>query len=101
MNSKQAFELAQALPQVTIKDHFGRDGFSANKRMFHAFTEIDNAWGRQGWTAVNLRYVEKFDFQKALQSACEYSKVKTAKVAKAPAATKPPKKSKQKSKRRI
>jgi hypothetical protein len=106
MNSKQVYELAQALPEVSVKDHFGSDGFSANKRMFltvrheenranlrlspeeqrrflsvdgDAFAQIENAWGRQGWTTVSLEYVDKSDFQKALQSAWDYSKTKTAK----------------------
>lgn len=104
MTVKQAYELAKSLPEVSIKDHFGSDGFSAHKRMFltlwldtnranlrlspaeqkhflsldgEGFVALDNAWGRQGWTGVNLQYVERADFQRALASAWEYSKTKT------------------------
>ncbi len=99
--------MARALPDVSVKDHFGAEGFSANKRMFltvwhehnkanlrlspeeqrrflsvdgEAFSPIDNAWGRQGWTSINLAYVEKADFQKALAAAWDYSKIKSTKL---------------------
>ncbi len=98
--------MAKALPEVSVKDHFGSNGFSTNKRMFltlwhdqkkanlrlrpeeqqhflsidgDAFTQIENAWGRQGWTAVNLEFVDKSDFKKALTSAWKYSQTKSAK----------------------
>ena len=119
MNSKRVYELAQVLPEVSIKDHFGSDGFSANKRMFltvwndqkkanlrlspeeqkrflsmdgEAFAQIDNAWGRQGWTTVNLEFVDNADFQKALESAWNYSKTKSAQPSKSKSKTKPKKK---------
>ena len=103
MNSKQASDLAKELPGTTMKDHFGSDAFSANKRTFatiwhdknevnlrlrhqkqshfletggDAFEEIDNSWGRQGWIKVYLEYVEKPVFAAALESAWEYSSVK-------------------------
>lgn len=100
MNSKQAYVLASKMDGVTIKKHFGSDGFSANKRMFltiwheknqanirlnisdqeeflamdgDGFAPINNAWGRQGWTTINLEFVERADFQKALRKALEFS----------------------------
>lgn len=108
MNTKLAYSLASALPNVTIKDHFGSDAFST-KRMFltlwsdsnkasirlspekqqeflsidgEGFTAIDNAWGRMGWTSVNLEYVDKADFKAALEFAWSFSQTTTAKKAK-------------------
>ncbi len=78
------------------KFHFGSDAFSANKRIFatvwydkntvnlrlspdeqkrlllldgEGFVEIDNAWGKQGWTTVQLEFVDKEQFLDALKSA--------------------------------
>ena len=90
---------------MTVKDHFGSDAFSANKRMFitiwhesnsanlrlnselqkkfleldgEAFTMIDNHWGSIGWTSVHFKYVEKEDFLAAVKAAYEFSAEKIA-----------------------
>ena len=100
MNSKLVCELAKSLPGVTVKNHFGSDAFYADKRSFvtvwhekneislrlnirqqqeflekggEAFAEIDNAWGRQGWTKVYLEFVKKRALEEALKSAWENS----------------------------
>jgi hypothetical protein len=105
MTYNQAFELAKKLPGITLKEHFGSDGFSANKRLFltiwndknqanirlslehqaeflsmdgDAFTEIDNAWGRQGWTTIHLKYIDKDIYERALKAAWEHSAQKIA-----------------------
>lgn len=109
MKANQAHELAMKLDGVTLKDHFGSDSYSANKRMFltlwsskmqgslrlspedqreflasdaDAFSEIDNAWGKQGWTTVHLEFIKPDEFKKALQAAWKYSAVKKAKSSK-------------------
>ena len=88
---------------MTEKDHFGSDAFIAHKRTFmtvwheentanlrlsleqqrhflsidgEGFSEIDNAWGRQGWTKVHLKYVDRGQFIEAMNSAWEHSKTK-------------------------
>jgi hypothetical protein len=108
MTPAQACEIAKKLPDIAIKDHFGSDGFSANKRMFltiwydkdqanirlspsqqkdflvmdgDAFSEIENAWGRQGWTIIHLKFIDKALFEKALKAAWEYSAQKAPKTA--------------------
>ena len=79
---------------------FGSDAFYANKRIFatvwhdknevnlrlspeeqrhflvqdgEGFVEIDNAWGRQGWTTVQLEFVDPKLFEEALYSAWKHS----------------------------
>jgi hypothetical protein len=100
LTSKQAGEMAALLPGVTLKDHFGGDAYRTDGGIFatvwHAtrsvnlkltleqqqrflaidgegFVEIDNAWGRQGWTTANLEFLDCEDFQAALQAAWENS----------------------------
>lgn len=100
MNTKTACRLARGLDGVTEKAHFGSDAFYANKRIFatvwhergevnfrltpdlqdhyigldgDAFSRIDNAWGRQGWTTAHLEFVEQDVFIQALKSAWEAS----------------------------
>jgi hypothetical protein len=107
MTSKQAAEAALNLEGVTVKDHFGGDAFSANKRQFltlwheknqgvlkfsqeqqlkflqvdgDAFSEINDGWGRQGWTRVHFAFIEKKDFLTALQVAYDNSAVKVSKL---------------------
>lgn len=109
MKTNQAHEIAMKLEGVTLKDHFGSDSYSANKRMFFtlwsskkqgslrlspvdqreflasdadAFSEIDNAWGKQGWTTVHLEHIRADEFEKALVAAWKYSAVKKAKSSK-------------------
>jgi hypothetical protein len=103
VRSQTACELARKLPDVSEKDHFGGDAFYANKRIFatvwhekkqvnlrfspelqreflatdgEAFTEIDNAWGRQGWTTAQLEFIDRPLLEKALQAAWEQAGVK-------------------------
>lgn len=117
VDSRVACELIHKFGDVTEKDHFGSDAFSANKRMFatvwhnekranirltpelqreflmqnsEAFEEIDNAWGRQGWTQVNLEFIDQETFLNALQAAFECSSIKAERAV----STKPKAKSK-------
>lgn len=103
MTSQNACKLIEKLPEVSVKNHFGSDGFSANKRMFitvwhetqeanirlpsslqkeflqidgDAFSEINNAWGKQGWTKVHLQYIDAKIFEKTALAAWEFSKEK-------------------------
>jgi len=96
VNIVQAEKLLRALPGITEKDHFGGDAFCANKRIFatawhdkntvnvrltpesqqrfikrdrKAFEQIDNAWGRQGWTTIHLDAVKAKDYRAALSAA--------------------------------
>ena len=98
LTSKQAGEIAAALAGVTVKDHFGSDAYRTDGGIFatvwHAtrtvnlnltpeqqrqyvaidgegFIEIDNAWGRRGWTTANLDFLERADFEAALHAAWE------------------------------
>lgn len=103
MNSKVAYKLASQLDGVKIKDHFGSDSFSSSVRMFltiwhdknqanirfdlddqkrflsldgEAFSEIENSWGKQGWTTLHFDFIEKSVFQEALKSAWKTSQEK-------------------------
>ncbi len=105
LSSKTVLEMARGMPGVSEKSHFGSDGLSANKRMFatvwhsrnevnlrlspetqksflkakpEAYFQIPNAWGRQGWTTVRLKFVDRKSFAKALEAAWENSAVKAA-----------------------
>lgn len=96
MTTKAACELARALDDVSEKDHFGSDAFYANKKIFatvwhdkgevnlrlntdqqrrfleedgESFVEIDNAWGKQGWTRVQLQFADGSVFKEALRAA--------------------------------
>jgi len=111
MNAKQAQIMVAQLPNVSMKDHFGSNAYSANERMFitiwadenkanvrlsprsqreflsidgDAFAQINNAWGRQGWTTIRLEFVESQDFSAALKAAYEHSTVPTKKAPKSP-----------------
>jgi hypothetical protein len=108
MTSKLACNLIRKLEGITEKDHFGSDAFIANKRMFatvwhdkntanlrlslkqqihflsqdgEAFVEIDNAWGRQGWTLVQLEFTSQDQFKEAIAAAFENSPNKASKLA--------------------
>jgi hypothetical protein len=97
--------LARALADVTEKDHFGSDAFRTPGGIFatvwHAtgtvnlkltpeqqrrfllvdgegFVEIDNAWGRQGWTTANLEFVDDAQFEDALKAAWSNAQTKAA-----------------------
>jgi hypothetical protein len=67
MTPHQACESVKKLPDISIKDHFGSD----------AFSEIENSWGRQGWTTINLKFIDKNLFEKALKAAWVFSAEKT------------------------
>jgi hypothetical protein len=96
-------EAARSLDGVSEKDHFGSDAFYANKRIFatvwhdrnevnlrlkldeqsrflsidgDGFTEIPNAFGRQGWTQVQLDFVDRKALLEALKSAWTFSAAK-------------------------
>ena len=104
ISSKTACEIIRKLSDISEKDHFGSDAFYANKRIFatvwhnenkvnvrltpelqrqfletdgEAFEEIDNAWGRQGWTTIQLEFVDKSLFSDAINAAWNYSAIKT------------------------
>lgn len=126
MNTKTACSLARELEGVSEKDHFGSDAFYANKRIFatvwhergevnlrlsleqqryfvdkhrEGFFQIENAWGKQGWTTADLKSVEKSLFLKALKAAWETSFKKKSPIAKTRVIkNKPKKKSKKKQK---
>ena len=105
LTTKQACDLARALPEVSEKDHFGSDAFRTpggtfatvwhekktvnlaltpdQQRRFaeldgEGFVPIDNAWGRQGWTTANLEFVEREQFVEALRTAWHNSAEKKA-----------------------
>jgi hypothetical protein len=96
LSTKRVSELAKALPGVSQYEHFGSDAFRTKGGTFatiwHAknsvnlkltvqqqrrfvlidgegFVEIDNAWGRQGWTTANLQFVDEEPLRTALQLA--------------------------------
>jgi hypothetical protein len=96
LSTKRVCDLAKALTGVTEYDHFGSAAFrtkggtfvtvwhaknSANlkltveqQRRFvlidgEGFVEIDNAWGRQGWTTANLQFVDEEALREALELA--------------------------------
>lgn len=94
--------LALALEGTTEHPHFDRasfkvkriyatlaaDGKSLNLKLtpeeqeFKAmmapevFSQIPNAWGRQGWTRVDLKAIDKAELQAALTMAWEHGRAK-------------------------
>lgn len=105
ITTKTACEVIRKLPEISEKDHFGGDAFYAHKRIIatvwheenkvnirltpdlqrkfletdgESFCEIDNAWGRQGWTTVQLEFIDKGVFSEAIQSAWDVSKNNSA-----------------------
>lgn len=98
-------ELALALPGTTTAPHFDRtafkvariyatlaaDGLTANLKFNpeeqeqhcrdwpDAFTPIDNAWGRQGWTTVWLEEIRPRALQAALETAWTHAQPKPKK----------------------
>ena len=96
LTTKRVCEIARALPSVTEYEHFGSDAFRTKGGTFatvwHAkgsvnlkltveqqrrfvlidgegFVEIDNAWGRQGWTTATLEFAPDDALREALQLA--------------------------------
>lgn len=105
----QVYKILKQLENVTEKEHFESLGYFANNRMFatvwkekkevnlrlrpseqrrvllidgEGFAEIHNAWGKQGWTKVQLECVEEKDFETAVLSAYEHSQYPTKRVKK-------------------
>lgn len=81
-----AYSLAQSFPETEIMDHFGKPSFRVRKKIFAAlsmekktltvklnlvdqsvfcdydastFAPATGAWGRQGWTIIQLKRVRK------------------------------------------
>jgi hypothetical protein len=108
LSSKTACEIARKLPDVSEKGHFGSDAFYANKRIFatvwhdkqqvnvrlspeqqqafirrkpDAFFQIDNAWGRQGWTSIGLADVDRALFKAAIETAWENAVTRSSRPA--------------------
>lgn len=96
LTTNQVCEMARAFDGVTEKDHFGSDAFCANGRIFatvwhdknevnlmlnieqqqnflaidgEGFNQIDNAWGRNGATNIQLEFVDRAQFADALKAA--------------------------------
>jgi YjbR len=103
LSAKRALELVRELPDVTEYDHFGGNAFKGKGSTFvtvweakntanlklspeeqrrfvmldgEGFVEIDNAWGRQGWTTANLEFVDETAFREALAIAWRRSNEK-------------------------
>lgn len=89
-------ELALTLPETTEQEHIGKPSFRVRKKIFAVlhptekrcvlklsavdqsvfddydpavFHPVEGAWGRQGWTVVELSKVKKEVFREALVSA--------------------------------
>lgn len=102
ISSRTVCQMALSYDGVTEKDHFGGDAFSANKRMFatvwhenktvnlrlspeiqnyflskdgEGFLQIENAWGKKGWTKVQLDFIDATLLEKALDEAWKYSSI--------------------------
>lgn len=95
VDAERFTRMAMALPQVTSAPHFDRtafkvkrtfatlagDGRSVNLKLTpdeqefkcqlapEVFRPIDNGWGRQGWTVMDLAAATKADVQAALEMA--------------------------------
>jgi YjbR len=96
LTTTRVCEIARALPGVTEYEHFGSDAFRTKGGTFvtvwrtknsvnlkltveqqrrfvlldgEGFVEIDNAWGRQGWTTANLEFAPDDAVREALQVA--------------------------------
>lgn len=97
---------ALSFPEVTEEPHFEKTSFRINKKIFASYdkqqhraciklSEIDqsvfstydkriifpvpNAWGKQGWTFIDMKHVPKEMFEDALKTAyCEVAPKKFA-----------------------
>src|SRR4051812_43246337 len=96
MTTKRASVLLQALPDVTVKDHFGSDAFRANGRIFatvwhgknevnlmvtpaqqeallgrdgDGYSKVPNKWGEGGATTAHLSFLDEADFVVGMQMA--------------------------------
>ncbi|MGZ3690662.1 MAG: MmcQ/YjbR family DNA-binding protein [Pseudobdellovibrio sp.] len=106
LSIKKVLEIARSMEGVTEKDHFGGVAFVANGKIFatvwsktntvnlmlnleqqtqllsidgEGFFALNNAWGRKGATCVQLEFVEKSDFEDALELALYNTKKKIKK----------------------
>ncbi len=103
-------ELALSFPETTEEAHFEKTSFRVKKKIFatydavnnracvklsemdqHVFSKadksniypVDNKWGKQGWTFIELTKVKKELFAEALTSAyCEVAPKKLAGIIK-------------------
>jgi len=99
MTTREAARMAAGLPGARMRDHFGSDAFYVHQifatvwhdlnavnlnlipeeqRRFllvdgEGFSQIPNAWGRRGWTRVNLDFVDPEQFKEALRCAWAHS----------------------------
>ena len=99
-------KLALSFPDVTEEPHFEKTSFRVKKKIFATFDEIkkraciklseidqnvfssidktiifpvDNKWGKQGWTLIEMRKVKKDIFIDALTTAyCDVAPKKLA-----------------------
>jgi cell wall assembly regulator SMI1 len=118
---KTAREMLLKLEGVTEKDHFENDTFYTNKRIFativnaknnvnvrlpldlqksyletdgEVFIEVNNAWGRQGWTTIQLEFIDKILFSDVIKVAWNFSGMKLGILVKKKSKAKKKKKSK-------
>jgi hypothetical protein len=101
-NAADLRRLALALPGTTEAPHFDRaafkvariyvtlagDGMTANLKLTpdeqefkctlapEVFTPIDNAWGKQGWTTIDLAAASEADLSAALDMAWRHAEPK-------------------------
>ena len=101
-------ELMLSLPETTEESHFEKTSFSVKKKIFATYDHehkraclklseidqdvfsapdksiiypVDNKWGLQGWTNIELTKVHKDTFKDALITAyCEVAPPKLAKM---------------------
>jgi predicted DNA-binding protein (MmcQ/YjbR family) len=84
-------KIALSFPEATEEPHFEKPSFRVKKKIFATYDEInkracvklseidktiifpvDNKWGKQGWTLINMDKVHKELFMNALTTAyCE------------------------------
>lgn len=107
MVSIEAFrKIALSFPEVTEEPHFEKTSFMVKKKIFATYDDInkraciklseiyqdvfasadrttiypvDNKWGKQGWTMIEMKKVKKDLFTDALTTAyCEVAPAKLA-----------------------
>lgn len=99
-------KLALSFPEVTEEPHFEKTSFRVRKKIFATYDDknkraclklskidqevfstidksiiypVDNKWGKQGWTLIDLTKVHKAIFEDALKTAyCEVAPKKIA-----------------------
>lgn len=96
VSQKTFIQLATSFPNVEVLPHFEKQSFRIKKKIFATLNEkeirccvkltpleqslfcsfdssiiwpVDNKWGVQGWTLINLQKVKKQTLLDALQSA--------------------------------